>query len=115
MYMCVCVYTLTDVYSLHKFEILSIKFILHFLYRGDIFVEASSPDDPSKYPFLDDFKKMCPGKNPEDGIMMQMSEFVPDPRIIKTHLPLSLFSPSLLDTCKVFWSVGCVLILLDLL
>lgn len=69
-----------------------------------MFVEASAPDDPSKYPFLDDFKKICPDKNPEDGIMMQLSECLPDPRILKTHLPLSLFPPSLLDTSKVFWA-----------
>ncbi|KAB7499804.1 Sulfotransferase 1C4, partial [Armadillidium nasatum] len=41
--------------------------------------------------------------NPKDGIFLQLTEFVEDPRIIKTHLPFSLLSPSLLETCKVIY------------
>ncbi|RXG50720.1 Sulfotransferase 1C4, partial [Armadillidium vulgare] len=44
-----------------------------------------------------------PNCNPKDGIFLQLLEFVEDPRIIKTHLPFSLLSPSLLETCKVIY------------
>ncbi|KAL7645810.1 UNVERIFIED_CONTAM: hypothetical protein RMT77_002707 [Armadillidium vulgare] len=44
-----------------------------------------------------------PNCNPKDGIFLQLLEFAEDPRIIKTHLPFSLLSPSLLETCKVIY------------
>ncbi|KAK8743675.1 hypothetical protein OTU49_001203 [Cherax quadricarinatus] len=60
---------------------------------------AASEDNP----LVLGFQAVCPGKNPADGIMLQISESASDPRIIKTHLPLSLLSPSLLDTAKVVY------------
>ncbi|KAB7503516.1 hypothetical protein Anas_05391 [Armadillidium nasatum] len=49
----------------------------------------------------DTFLQDHPNCNPKDGIFLQLTEFAEDPRIIKTHLPFSLLSPSLLETCKV--------------
>ncbi|KAK3883603.1 hypothetical protein Pcinc_012105 [Petrolisthes cinctipes] len=46
---------------------------------------------------------MCPGRDAADGIFVQMTECSPDPRTIKTHLPLSLLPQNLLDTCKVVY------------
>nr|XP_045610486.1 sulfotransferase 1C4-like [Procambarus clarkii]XP_045610568.1 sulfotransferase 1C4-like [Procambarus clarkii] len=53
--------------------------------------------------FIEAFKVKCPGKDPKDGIMLQLAEVIPDPRTIKTHLPFSLLTPDLLDTAKVVY------------
>lgn len=63
----------------------------------------SMNDTTSKNPFLDEFRKKCPGKDPADGIVLQWAAVSPDPRTIKTHLPLSLLPPSLVDTAKVVY------------
>ncbi|XP_069185385.1 sulfotransferase 1C4 isoform X2 [Procambarus clarkii] len=55
------------------------------------------------HPVIEAFKEKCPGKDPKDGIMLQLSEALPDPRTIKTHLPFSLLTPDLLDTAKVVY------------
>ncbi|XP_063845347.1 sulfotransferase 1A1-like [Scylla paramamosain] len=47
------------------------------------------------------FESLCSGKDMSEGMMLQVTEAAPDPRTIKTHLPLSLLPPSLLETCKV--------------
>lgn len=70
----------------------------------DMFLESSllpAPDPESAV--SKDFQKRCPGKNPADGFFLQLSEALPEPRTIKTHLPLSLFAPSLLKTAKVIY------------
>ncbi|RXG53461.1 Sulfotransferase 1C4 [Armadillidium vulgare] len=51
----------------------------------------------------DKFLQDHPKCNPEDLIFLQLLEFAEDPRIIKSHLPFSLLSPSLLETCKVIY------------
>lgn len=58
---------------------------------------------PSDDPFYMTFKKVCPNKDPADGMHVQLTEEFPEPRLIKTHLPFSLMSPSILDTCKVIY------------
>ncbi len=50
---------------------------------------------------LEAFMVMCPGRDPKDGLRLQMTECAADPRVIKTHLPFSLLPPTVLDTCKV--------------
>ncbi|CAL4068944.1 unnamed protein product [Meganyctiphanes norvegica] len=56
-----------------------------------------SKDDP----LMNGFQKMCPGKNIEDGLMIQMTDVLPEPRVIKTHLPFSILSPHILENTKV--------------
>jgi len=51
------------------------------------------------------FRELCAGKDPKDGIFLQAAAFSKDPRTIKTHLPFSLLAPSLLDTAKVVYVV----------
>ncbi|XP_068242957.1 sulfotransferase 1C4-like [Palaemon carinicauda] len=54
-------------------------------------------------PLFDAFKRWCPGRQAEDGMYLQLSECLPDHRVLKTHLPFSLLSPSLLDITKVVY------------
>lgn len=63
------------------------------------------PDAPARgspeLDFTPSFSRLCPDADPNDGVYIQISVATPDPRTIKTHLPFSLFHPSLLDTSKV--------------
>ncbi|KAB7502058.1 Sulfotransferase 1C1 [Armadillidium nasatum] len=59
---------------------------------------------PGKF-LYDTFSHMHPNLNPDDGIFLQMAEHAEDPRIIKSHLPFSLLSPSLLQNSKVIYVV----------
>ncbi|XP_071550622.1 sulfotransferase 1A1-like [Panulirus ornatus] len=60
---------------------------------------AITPDNP----LVQGFIKMCPGGNPADGVNLQITAATPDPRTIKTHLPLSLLHPDVLDNTKVVY------------
>ncbi|KAB7495861.1 Sulfotransferase 1 family member D1 [Armadillidium nasatum] len=73
-------------------------------YRLD-FITKGLPKDISKpgsfiYSL---FEETHPDRDPAEGIFFQFAEFAPDPRIIKTHLPFSLLSPLLPDTCKIIY------------
>ncbi|KAG7153425.1 Sulfotransferase 1C4-like 7 [Homarus americanus] len=48
----------------------------------------------TRVPFID---------NSVEGINHQLAVATPDPRTIKTHIPLSLLHPTLLNTCKVVY------------
>lgn len=79
-------------------------FILHLfhIFSMDMLFPPPKPGTPPpKNMFTEVFLQMCPGKNPADGMHLQIAEFISDPRTIKTHLPFSLLPPSLLDTTKV--------------
>ncbi|KAG7175898.1 Sulfotransferase 1A1-like [Homarus americanus] len=52
---------------------------------------------------FEELRQTCPDKKREDGVFVQLCEVTPDPRIIKTHLPLSLLPPDILDTAKVVY------------
>ncbi|KAK7076219.1 hypothetical protein SK128_005424, partial [Halocaridina rubra] len=58
-----------------------------------------SPDHPTMVLF----RKMCPGKNSQDGIYLQICEAAHEPRTIKSHLPLSLLPPDLTKEAKVIY------------
>ncbi|KAK3894514.1 hypothetical protein Pcinc_001767 [Petrolisthes cinctipes] len=49
------------------------------------------------------FKKLCPGKNVEDGIGVQCLDAMPGQRVIKCHYPLELMPPDLLDKTTVVY------------
>lgn len=55
------------------------------------------------HPLMQGFKKMCPGRDPKNGVFLQMTECSPAPRTFKSHLPLSLLTPNLLDNTKVVY------------
>ncbi|KAK3887240.1 hypothetical protein Pcinc_008636 [Petrolisthes cinctipes] len=48
-------------------------------------------------------KKLCPGKNVEDGVGVQCLDAMPGQRVIKCHYPLDLMPPDLLDKTKVVY------------
>lgn len=50
---------------------------------------------------LEMVKDIVPHPDPDEGLALQMTANLPDPRTIKTHLPFSLVTPDLLDTAKV--------------
>lgn len=60
-----------------------------------------TPPGPD-HPIMQGFKKLCPGKNPADGIFVQIGEATPEPRTLKSHLPLSLLPPALVNVGKVW-------------
>lgn len=49
------------------------------------------------------FHAMCPGGDASRGTVVQMLEVEKEPRVIKTHLPLSLLPPDTLDKAKVVY------------
>ena len=53
------------------------------------------------HPFMQMFKKACPGGDPMKGVFLQMAESALAPRSVKTHLPLSLMGKDVLDKIKV--------------
>ena len=57
----------------------------------------SGPDHPK----MKEFIKKCPGKAPEKGIFIQLSETDLTSRTYKTHIPLSLLPNNLINTAKV--------------
>ncbi|XP_042856927.1 sulfotransferase 1C4-like [Penaeus japonicus] len=52
---------------------------------------------------LEMVRDILPDPDPDKGIALQLTANLPDPRTIKTHLPLSLMTPDLLDTAKVIY------------
>lgn len=69
----------------------------------DMFMPVKTDGSSPNNSIVESFKELCIGKNPDDGVNLQLAEAVPDPRTIKTHLPFSLMPPSLLDTAKVVY------------
>ncbi|RXG52730.1 Cytosolic sulfotransferase 12 [Armadillidium vulgare] len=62
--------------------------------------------------FLHDaFVQANPDRNPDDGIFIQLAELTEDPRMIKTHLPFSLLSPSLAENSKLISLIHLTLLL----
>ncbi|XP_069195419.1 sulfotransferase 1A1 isoform X2 [Procambarus clarkii] len=53
--------------------------------------------------FIKEFNQACPGKKLKDGVFLELTEALPAPRVIRTHLPLSLLPPDLLDKAKVVY------------
>ncbi|XP_071551216.1 uncharacterized protein [Panulirus ornatus] len=70
----------------------------------DMFLAIYPVPKPEMKPTtIKEFERLCPGKDLADGVFLQVTEALPEPRTIKTHLPISLFAPSLLDTAKVVY------------
>lgn len=70
----------------------------------DMLLQSKNLKPPGPdHPMIQGFKKMCPGKDPADGVFLQMSEAIPEPRTIKSHLPLSLLPQDMTKTSKVVY------------
>ncbi|XP_064109971.1 sulfotransferase 1C4-like [Macrobrachium nipponense] len=84
----------------HKFIFVRSPFLeMDMMFHKPSWKTLPSWNDPLVWAFA----QLCPFKNPLNGIMLQMSHAIPDPRTIKTHLPFSLLPPTLLDVSKVVY------------
>ncbi|KAK3871144.1 hypothetical protein Pcinc_023706 [Petrolisthes cinctipes] len=70
---------------------------------SDMMFDSVNIEDANPESLYATFKKMCPGKNVEDGIAIQCLDATPGQRVIKTHYPLDLMPPDLLDKTKVVY------------
>ncbi|XP_042240704.1 sulfotransferase 1A3-like [Homarus americanus] len=70
----------------------------------DMFLGSTAlPPLDSESSLMKEFARMSPGKDLAQGLFLQLAESQHPPRTIKTHLPLSLLSPDLLNTAKVVY------------
>ncbi|XP_042856928.1 sulfotransferase 1C4-like [Penaeus japonicus] len=69
---------------------------------SDMLMQMSQHENPHTRHF-EMLKNIAPDADPNEGIALQLTAHTPDPRTIKTHLPLSLMTPDLLDTAKVVY------------
>lgn len=74
-----------------------------FIEADMLFSGEQKEEDYTEHPAYQFFQKACPGKDWRDGVYLQLSEALEEPRTIKTHLPFSLMPPNMLDTCKVVY------------
>ena len=58
--------------------------------------------------FVEQFTQKFPDYDPANGMFLHLTRTSPRPRTIKTHLPLALLIPKLMDKAKV-WRIGCAL------
>ncbi|XP_069192661.1 sulfotransferase 1E1-like isoform X2 [Procambarus clarkii] len=69
----------------------------------DMILDGKGLEGVSIDHFMKAFQDTCPGRKLEDGMAFQMCELISDPRVIKSHLPLSLLPSDLLDQAKVVY------------
>ncbi|KAB7503755.1 Sulfotransferase 1C2 [Armadillidium nasatum] len=48
------------------------------------------------------FKKLCPGKDYNEGLLIHTAAALPDPRLLKGHMPLPFWPPNILDKAKLY-------------
>lgn len=65
------------------------------------FLHPTRAEDNS--PLLQRFLSECPRGRLEDGMTLQLAAVAPSPRILKTHLPINLLNPDMLNICKVVY------------
>ncbi|XP_042886419.1 sulfotransferase 1C4-like [Penaeus japonicus] len=71
--------------------------------EGDIFSPGEDSTEAEQMPVSEMFKRLCPNADPRKGMSLQLAKALLDPRTLKTHLPFSLFAPSLLEKTKVVY------------
>lgn len=72
--------------------------------EGDIYVRSMPKTilDPGE-DLHEFYTKTYPDKDPLEGVFLHLAEVAEEPRVIKTHIPLSLLAPNVLDTSKVIY------------
>lgn len=70
---------------------------------SDMLMETGRADTGQPTFHEEMLKKVVPDADPKEGIALQLTAHIPDPRTIKTHLPFSLMTPDLLETAKVIY------------
>ncbi|KAK7082357.1 Sulfotransferase (sult) [Halocaridina rubra] len=56
-------------------------------------------------PILENLFKKCETIDADGGVAVELAKSLPNPRVIKVHMPCTLMPPSMLDTCKVVYVV----------
>ncbi|KAK4320237.1 hypothetical protein Pmani_008888 [Petrolisthes manimaculis] len=69
----------------------------------DMMFDTVTIDEIRPESMYEAFKKLCPGKDEEDGIAVQCLDAMPGQRVIKCHYPFDLMPPDLLDKTKVVY------------
>ena len=50
---------------------------------------------------VSDLKRIAPNETLDGPLFLKHAKHLPEPRLLKANIPLSLLHPNLLDTCKV--------------
>ncbi|XP_069944425.1 sulfotransferase 1A1 [Cherax quadricarinatus] len=69
----------------------------------DMILDGKGLEGVSIDHFIKAFHEVCPGRKIEDGMAFQMCELMPDPRVMKSHLPFALLTPHILEQTKVIY------------
>ncbi|RXG52196.1 Cytosolic sulfotransferase 14, partial [Armadillidium vulgare] len=67
------------------------------------FVVSSAPKINPEGDLVKRFKKLCPGKDYNEGLLIHTAAALPDPRLLKGHMPLPFWPPNILDKAKVIY------------
>ncbi|RXG69357.1 Sulfotransferase 1C4 [Armadillidium vulgare] len=59
-----------------------------------------TPEFDSEGPFLKRFQELCPGIDYRDGIFYHMCRNIPEPRLIKHHIPYIFLNPDIFEKGK---------------
>ncbi|RXG68714.1 Sulfotransferase 1C4 [Armadillidium vulgare] len=64
------------------------------------FLVKGSPSFDESGPIIKTFNRLCPGKNWRDGVLYNIAEHSPDPRLLKHHIPYTFLNPAMLKKGK---------------
>ncbi|KAL7640195.1 UNVERIFIED_CONTAM: hypothetical protein RMT77_009609 [Armadillidium vulgare] len=67
------------------------------------FAVSTSPKFNPEGDLVKRFKKLCPGKDYNEGLLIHTAAALPDPRLLKGQMPLSFWPPNILDKAKVIY------------
>ncbi|KAB7498487.1 Sulfotransferase 1C4 [Armadillidium nasatum] len=79
---------------------LSLDYRYPFFDVDFIFDVSSSPKFDPEGELVKRFKRLCPGRDYNEGLHIQLAEALPDPRLLKGHTPLSFWNPNVLEKAK---------------
>ncbi|KAL7640196.1 UNVERIFIED_CONTAM: hypothetical protein RMT77_009610 [Armadillidium vulgare] len=79
---------------------ISIDIRCPFMELDYFFLVKGSPSFDESGPIIKTFNRLCPGKNWRDGVLYNIAEHSPDPRLLKHHIPYTFLNPAMLKKGK---------------